>query len=359
MTAEKGALTLREINNQPKAWQHTIRIVEAQKVQLLSLAEGVDEVIFTGCGSAYNVSVALAPTLQHYIGVRSHAVPAAELVYFPETVFGQKASCLVVAIARSGETTETVGACKTAQGRGLRTLAITCHAGSTLARLADEAIVLTEANEQSVVTTQSVTSMMLCGQVLSALIAGDQQSQEALRQLPEWGRQSLAAAHQMGREIAGDETIEKYAFVGNGPYVGLARECQLKVKEMMLQPSDAYPMFDFRHGPKANVDGHMLVTALVSDRVQTEEAAFLEDMKRLNGKLLVLCDRAEGQLAQKADYLFEVGSGLPDFAREVLYMPVIHYLAYYRCLARGYDPDNPVNLTYWVELAEREGQARE
>ena len=89
---------------------------------------------------------------------------------------------------------------------------------------------------------------------------------------------------------------------------------------MMLQPSDAYPMFDFRHGPKANVDGHMLVTALVSDRVQSEESTFLGDMKQLNGKLLVLCDRAEGRLAQKADYLFEVRSGLPDFAREVLGM---------------------------------------
>jgi glucosamine--fructose-6-phosphate aminotransferase (isomerizing) len=349
--AEKGTQTLLEINNQPEAWQHTIRRVEEQKKQLLALAEGVEEVIFTGCGSSYNVSVALAPTFQHFTGVWSRSVPAAELIYFPETVFGRKANCLVVAITRSGETTETVGACKAAKARGLRTLAITCHAGSTLTRLADEAFVLTEADEQSVVTTQSLTSMILCGQVLSALIASDQQSLEALRQVPEWGRKSQAAAHRLGREIADDEAIEKYAFVGNGPYLGVARECQLKLKEMVLLPSDAYPMFDFRHGPKANVDGHMLVTTLVSDRVQSEESAFLEDMKQLNGKLLVLCDRAGGRLAQKADYLFEVKSGLPDFAREVLYVPVIHYLAYYRSLARGYDPDNPVNLTYWVELA--------
>ncbi len=351
MIAEKGAQTFREINNQPEAWEHTIRRVEEQKAQLQALADGVEQVIFTGCGSSYNASVALAPTFQHFTGIRSRSVPAAELIYFPETVFAEKARQLVVTIARSGETTETVGACKAAESRSLRTLAITCHADSTLTRLADESILLAEADEKSVVTTRSLTSMILCGQMLGAVIAGDENSLEALRQLPECGRQVLPAAQRLGRAIADDEAVEKYAFVGNGPYLGLARECQLKLKETVRLPSDSYPMFDFRHGPKSNVDEHMLVTLLASDRVQAEENVFLEDMKQLNGKLLVLCDRAESGPAQKADYLFEAGTGLPDFAREVLYMPVVHYLAYYRSLARGNDPDNPVNLTYWVELA--------
>jgi glucosamine--fructose-6-phosphate aminotransferase (isomerizing) len=350
MMAKRGAQTLLEINRQPEAWQHTIRRVEEAKGQLMALTDGVDEVVFTGSGSGYNVSLVLAPTFQHFTGVPSHSAPAAELIHFPETVFARKTKCLVVLITRSGETTEAIGACKAAKERGCRTLAITCHADSTLARLTDSALVLTEASERSVVTTQSLTSMVVCGQVFSALVAGDEQSLEAMRRLPECGRQSLAAAHRLGEEIAANEAIEKFAFAGNGPYLGLARECQLKLKEMVLQPSDAYPLFDFRHGPCSNVDEHMLVAVLVSDRAQREESAFLRDMRRLNGKLLVLCDRAEGLLTEEADYVFEVGSGLPDFRREVLYMPVIHYLAYHRALARGYDPDNPVNLTYWVDL---------
>ncbi|MCX6071714.1 MAG: SIS domain-containing protein [Chloroflexi bacterium] len=351
MMATRGAQTLAEINRQPEAWTHTIRNVEAQKGQLLALAKGVEEVIFTGSGSAYNVSMVLAPTFQHFTGVRARSAPAAELIHFPETVFPQTKKCLVVTITRSGETTEAIGACSAAQERGCRTLGITCHTDSTLVRLADSTLILADANERSVVTTQSLTSMVLCGQVLSALIADDRPSLEAMRQVPEWGRQRIAAAHQLGQQIADNEAIDKFAFVGNGPYLGLARECQLKLKEMVLQPSDAYPLFDFRHGPKSNVDGHMLVTVLVSDRAQREEATFLRDMRQLNGKLLVLCDRAEGPMAQDADYMFKTDSGLPDFAREVLYMPVIHYLAYYRSLALGYDPDNPVNLTYWVDLA--------
>jgi glucosamine--fructose-6-phosphate aminotransferase (isomerizing) len=351
MTAAKGGQTLAEISRQPEAWRHTIRRIEGQKGQLLALVEGVEEVIFTGSGSAYNVSMVLAPTFQHFTGLRTRFAPSAELIHFPETVFPQTKNCLVVTITRSGETTEAIGACSAARERGCRTLAITCHSESTLARLADGALVLTEANEQSVVTTQSLTSMVLCGQVFSALVADDQKALEAMRQVPEWGQQRMAKALEIGKQIADNDAIEKFAFVGNGPYLGLARECQLKLKEMVLQPSDSYPLFDFRHGPTSNVDEHMLVTVLVSDRAQGEEEAFLRDMRGLNGKLLILCDRSGSSLAQEADYVFDANTGLPDFCREVLYMPVIHYLGYYRALALGYDPDNPVNLTYWVNLA--------
>jgi glucosamine--fructose-6-phosphate aminotransferase (isomerizing) len=351
MTNEKGTQTLREINNQPEAWRHTIHRVNGQKTDILALARGADEVIFTGCGSAHNVSVTLAPTFQHFTGIRSLSVPAAELVHFPETVLVEKSNCLVVAIARSGETTETVGACEMARAKGARILAITCHDGTTLSGLADATLVLKEADENSVVTTQSLTSMVLCGQVLSALIAEDHPSMEALRQLPDLGHKILAASQAMGQEIAGDESIRKFAFVGNGPFLGLALESQLKIKEMALQPSDGYPMLDFRHGPMSNVDQDMLVTAFVSERAQVEETAFLEDMKRLNGKLLVVCDHAASPLALKADHLFEADSGLPDFVRGVLYMPVVHYMAYYRSIARGFDPDNPLHLPYWVDLA--------
>jgi len=351
MAANRGVQTLQEIHHQPDAWEHTIRRVGDARAQLLELAEGVDEVIFTGSGSGYNVGMVVAPTFQHFTGIRSRSAPAAELIHFPETVFARETKYLVVPITRSGETTEALGACRSAKERGHRTLAITCHPDCTLVSLTDGALVLTEANEKSVVTTQSLTSMVLCGQVFSALVAGDHQSIEQMKQLPAWGRQRLPVARRLGEEIADVKSLNKFAFVGNGPYLGLARECQLKLKEMVLQPSDAYPLFDFRHGPKSNVDEHMLVTVLASDRAQREETAFLKDMRKLNGRPLVLCDRADGQLAQDADYVFEVGSGLSDFCREILYMPVIHYLAYYRSLALGFDPDNPLHLTYWVDLA--------
>jgi glucosamine--fructose-6-phosphate aminotransferase (isomerizing) len=193
--------------------------------------------------------------------------------------------------------------------------------------------------------------MIICGQAIAAVIAGNADYLTQLKRLSAVGPRIVEEAWGVSRRLVETEEITKFAFVGNGAFIGLAKECQLKLKEMVLLPSDAYPMFDYRHGPKSNVDEHMLLTMLISDRARAEEIVFLRDMKDLNGTLLVLCDQADEVIRQLADYVVEVRSDLPDFARDVLYMPMIHCLAYYTALARGYDPDNPVNLTYWVELA--------
>jgi glucosamine--fructose-6-phosphate aminotransferase (isomerizing) len=277
-------------------------------------------------------------------------VPAADCIYFPRIVFPQHQHSLVVAVSRSGDTTETVNACAAAQAQGSKTLAITCYPESRLAEMADFALILEAANEKAVVTTQSLTSMILCGQELAALVSGRQDYLKQLQNLPVIGNEVLAKTYQTGRKLGQNPAISRFAFVGNGPYYGLARECQLKIKEMTLLPSDSYPVLEFRHGPKSNVNGQMLVTLLLSDAAREAEVEFLEEMKALGGLTLVICDQADMQLSNLADTVVELDSRLPDFARDILYMPVVHFLAYYRSLLEGQDPDYPANLDYAVIL---------
>jgi glucosamine--fructose-6-phosphate aminotransferase (isomerizing) len=156
-------------------------------------------------------------------------------------------------------------------------------------------------------------------------------------------------SHDLGMRIAQDASIGRYAFVGSGPLRGVAREAQLKIKEMVLAPSDSYPLLDFRHGPKSNVNEQMLVTLFSGDRMGDVEQEFVEEMKGLGGKLCVICDEASPELAAAADYLFEVRCGLPDFARSILQILPVHFLAYFKSLAVGLSPAEPANLSYWVE----------
>jgi glucosamine--fructose-6-phosphate aminotransferase (isomerizing) len=347
----RGQYTFAEILNQPNAWAETIQLVDARASALSALIDGVDEVVFTGCGSGLNASRAAAPAFQHFTGIRARAVPAAEVVYFGDSVLARQGASLVVLVSRSGETTETVMAGEVARARGFKTLAITCYPRSSMAQAATQSLALEAANEQSVTTTQSLTSMVLCGQLLAGVVAGHHEYLEQLRRLPELGGQVIEQYQDLGRRIAEDDRITRFAFVGSGPYYGLARESQLKVKEMVLLPSDAYPVLDYRHGPKSNVDEHMLVTLLMSDSARRVESEFLHEMKGLGGNLFVVCDQAGPEVEACADYLAAVGSGLPEFVRDILYMPPIHFLAYYKSMLRGQDPDNPANLTYWVETA--------
>jgi glutamine---fructose-6-phosphate transaminase (isomerizing) len=210
-------------------------------------------------------------------------------------------------------------------------------------------LVLEPANEASVTTTQSLTSMILCGQAMAGAVAGDGAYMGQLGELPALGRELIDPAHELGRRIADTANITRFAFVASGPLRGLARECQLKIKEMVLAPSDSYPLLDFRHGPKSNVNEQMLVTLLAGDRTRRVEIEFLNEMQGLGGKLFVSCDEADAGLAAPAGFLFQAGSGLPDFARLILQILPVHFLAYYKSLAAGLSPAAPQNLSYWVE----------
>jgi glucosamine--fructose-6-phosphate aminotransferase (isomerizing) len=349
MPSKADKVMLAEILNQPDAWAATLDIVHAQSARLQEVAQGVDEVVFTGCGSGLNAAHAIAPCYQQVTGVRARAVPAAEIVFYPGMAFDRVSRPLVVSISRSGSTTEVVSAQEAVARWGYRTLAITCRPGSPLATDADAALVLEPAGEASVTTTQSLTSMILCGQTMAGILAGEDEYLDQLFDLPALGHTLLEPAHELGRRIAQEADIDRFAFVASGPLFGLAREAQLKIKEMVLAPSDAYPMLDFRHGPKSNVNERMLITLLSGDVTRRVEVEFAEEMKELGGVLLVIGDRVQPELAAFADYVFDVNSGLADYARSILQILPLHFLAYYRSLAEGLSPAEPANLTYWVE----------
>jgi glucosamine--fructose-6-phosphate aminotransferase (isomerizing) len=349
MPSHADEAMLAEILSQPRVWAATLQIVRAEAARLRELTDGVDEVVFTGCGSGLNAAVAIAPCYQHITGRRARAVPAAEIVFYPDTVFAGWERYLVVSISRSGSTSEVVSAQRAAASYDYPTIAITCRPESPLAREAETALVLEPANEASITTTRSLTSMILCGQAVAGVVGDDAAYLDQLAQLPTFGQVIRPHSHDVGLRIAQDPGVERFAFVGSGPLIGVAREAQLKIKEMVLAPSDAYPLLDFRHGPKSNVNERMLVTLFSADRTRGVEVEFSEEIKSLGGKLFVICEEADAALSAAADYLFEVRCTLPDFARSILQMLPVHFLAYFKSLALGRSPAEPANLSYWVE----------
>ena len=346
-----GAFVSEEIASQGRAWAEVIPLVTERAKALQELFRGIEEVVFTGCGSGLNASLCGASVLQMQTGISARAVPAAEVYLFPSSVLPRGRETLAVLISRSGKTTEVVRALGCLHGQGIHTLGITCTEGSPLAMESDLALVLTPLVEQAVATTRSLTGMILTTQLVAAIVSRSEAYLDELRRLPEHCQSQMGDFQELGQAIGQRTDLTKYAFVGNGPFFGLAQECQLKVKEMVLLPADAYPLLDFRHGPQSNVDREMLVVAFISDTAPQEETQFLREMKARGGVTWALCDRADDELRACADYLVESRSGLGEFARGVLYMPAVQYMAYYRSLSRGLNPDEPRNLSYWVDTS--------
>ena len=357
MTGEKGEngnnpgrKTYEEISNQAGAWSDTINLIDARRKDFADLFSGSEQVVFSGCGSAYNASFAIAPWFQAMTGIPSRAVHASEFFLFNRMFFDPKRKSTAVVLSRSGATTETVTAMRSAAELGCRTLAVTCFEDSPMSREADQALVLEGASEKSVATTRSLTSMVLAGNYLAARVAGDDDLAEAYRKLPAIASSKMPAFDALAERISRISAIRKFAFVGSGTYYGLAREAQLKVKETTLLPADAYVSLDYQHGPMSNVDEHMLVTILSSDAGHQYDQVLAHNMKALGGRVLVLTDRRVEDFIDCSDFVMQLDSGLGDGVRDILYMPTLQYLAWYKAVSEGHDPDHPRNLHYYVEL---------
>jgi glucosamine--fructose-6-phosphate aminotransferase (isomerizing) len=76
----------------------------------------------------------------------------------------------------------------------------------------------------------------------------------------------------------------------------------------------------------------------------------LEDVQKLGARILVLTEDTAAFSCRWADHVVELHSSLNEWERVPLYLPVLQRLAYHRAVAKGLDPDHPLNLSAVVEL---------
>jgi glucosamine--fructose-6-phosphate aminotransferase (isomerizing) len=353
MMAQGQPYTIQEILTQPTAWADALADVKAKAENLESLfaRQEFQEVIFIGCGSTYYLALAAAQVFQALTGVRARGLPSSEPLLFPATSYGPQQT-LLVAVSRSGETTETVRAVRAfSDDRGAPVVAITCYPRSSLARDAGRiGVVLTtrQGQEKSIAQTRSFASMLVAAQGFAGVVKNSVPFVKSLEGLPLVGDWLLQERTELPRELGEDMALQRFFFLGSGPNYGLACETMLKMKEMSLSYSEAYHFLEFRHGPKSMVDDSSLVVGLISDGAREEEIAVLQEMQGLGATVLALADYDFG--LEDFEHVVAFKSGTSDYGRGVLYLPLLQLLAYYRSIAKGLDPDHPANLDAVVKL---------
>jgi fructoselysine-6-P-deglycase FrlB-like protein len=292
------AITAAEIASQPDLWPRAAQLaVDAADVLP---ARGARTCV-VGCGTSLFIAQAWAALRERAGHGQTDAFAASEL---PD---GRRYDVLV-AISRSGSTSEVVHAL----GRDVaqRTVAITADRDAPVAGAADDAVALDFADEQSVVQTRFATTVLAL-----------------LRELVQPGAAERAAADArcaLERPLPVDpEAVEQWTFLGRGWTVGLAQEAALKLRESAQAWTEAYPMFEYRHGPISIAAPGRVVWSL--DPLDPSLAA---DLERIGA--IVVADE------------------LDPLASLVLAQRTAVALA----TARGLDPDRPRNLARSVILAD-------
>src|SRR5438105_6185242 len=331
-----------EILSQPQVWRECLAAMAASAT-LQEICDGAArdaEWLFIGCGSSYYIAQTAAASFTS-LGLQARAVPPSELLLFPNLVLDHRAHPQVpVLISRSGRTSEILQACEFLEKEcGIRTIAITCSAGEALERIARFTLRTPAANELSTVMTRSFTSMLLALQYLGASVARNPAFLEALKLLPAAFAAPLEETQSRVREFVSQHDFLDYVFLAQGPLVGIAKECALKVTESSSSYVQSFHTMEFRHGPKAIVTRDLLAIFLLSESGYAAEVEMLEEVKELGGTTMVVANRADARGRKSADVVIELNLALPELARLAAYAPCGRLSGPYPGLKKGLNPD--------------------
>jgi glucosamine--fructose-6-phosphate aminotransferase (isomerizing) len=288
------------------------------------------KLVFVGCGSSYNLAMSLSAAANAQ-GFTAIAVPGHEWLRRPTSYIPNPTTAEVVAISRSGESTETVEAAKSSRAAGVHVTAITCEPHSSLARTATTVLAASTHPEEGIVMTTSASLMLLLGLQFLGLQVPAQAISEA--------EKLLLALDEAGSRFFEDRS--HFVYLGGGSLYGVAAEGALKLQEMSCTVTQAYHPLEYRHGPVSVLDDRSIVVLLYSAEARAEEA------------------RLAGELSAKGAFVLGMGGpGDLEFSveaatdlRGLIYMPSLQLLGERLAMLCKLDTGAPRHLTKVVRIA--------
>ncbi|MCI9888462.1 SIS domain-containing protein [Micrococcales bacterium 31B] len=285
-----------ELTSQPDVWRQAATTASENATLLPQPGQRIAVV---GCGTSWFIA-------QAYAVLREEAGEGVTDAFAGSEYPLSRDYDLIVAITRSGTTTEILDLVTAVKGR-VKTLVITGDPTKPGMTVGDAAIVMPYADEQSVVQTRFATA------ALTLLRAGLGHDIEAL---------ATACERALAEDLPADIlTKTQFTFLGRGYSVGLANEAALKMREASIAWAESYPGMDYRHGPISITDE--------------------------NSAVILLGDAPEGLVGEIA----AVGGTAYQWNEDGQVTLVrCHRLAVANALKKGLNPDTPRNLTRSIIL---------
>ena len=347
--------TLREICQQPVTWTDTARRLLHFRHAMAESLGSYRRIVLTGSGSSQYAGECAAPFLRRSLG-RSVTVAGGGDLLLNRASTADGEPTLVVSLARSGESPESVAVVETLLETepGTRHLIITCNANGTLAREFAGSPRVTvvslgdEVNDRSLVMTSSFTNLVLGASFLGWLDRTDE-FRAAVDRAGHAGERILECWPDRLADLA-PANIERIVFLGSGSRFGAAREGALKLLEMTAGrvATMAETYLGLRHGPMCFIDDRTLVVCFLS--ADPVIRRYEDDLIReLHDKQLGACklfagleDPGRGLIGPRD---LSVSYRLPDSATNdemaVLDVMLAQILGFQRCRLEGLSPDSP------------------
>jgi tagatose-6-phosphate ketose/aldose isomerase len=347
--------TLREILQQPATWLVTGRQLASISDELLQTVDGAATLVLTGSGSSEYAGESVRLPLQNRLKIPALTLGGGMLLTHGSKAIGPSRPGLMVSLARSGDSPESVEAISIVLETepDFRHLVITCNAQGRLATTYRDdprvkvVLLADQTNDRSLVMTSSFTNMVLAASALGWLrTPGEYMG--LVRGLSQKADE-LLSTHFDTLAAAARREFHRAVFLASGARLGAARESALKMVEMtagrVSAMSETY--LGLRHGLMSAVHPDTLIVCFLSSQppVRAYECDLIRELneKQLGMAKIIFGEAIPADLVQEGDVTIEC-SGVADLGDDN--MPVLdvmlgQVLGLFRSMKEGLQPDSP------------------
>ena len=368
VSAAKGAykhFMLKEIMEQPQCIMDTFRgraIFDPPGIDLedLHIADDVfrriSRVVLVGMGTSNHAAMIGRTYFERIAGIPAEIDNSSEFRY-RDALIGP--DTLVISVAQSGETVDTLEAMADAKRRGAPQITICNVPGAQTTRVADGYVLTRCGPEVAVASTKTLTASMTALYLLAIHVARVRGAIDDIRvgQL----LADLARMPQlMGRVLTTEPAIaaiasriaqsQNFLFLARGLEYPMAMEGALKLKEVSYIHAEGYPAGEMKHGPIALIDRNMPVVALaLDDGTRDKMLSNIEQVRARDGVVIGVITEGDTELASKCEHVIELPPA-PPLLYPLLSAIPMQLLSYHIAVRRGCDVDQPRNLAKTVTV---------
>jgi glucosamine--fructose-6-phosphate aminotransferase (isomerizing) len=368
VSAAKGAykhFMLKEIMEQPECVIDTLRgraVFDPPGVALEPVGVSdqtlrrVSRVVLIGMGTSMHAAMVGRTYFERIAGIPAEVDNSSEFRY-RDALIGP--DTLVVSVAQSGETVDTLEAMADAKRRGAPQVTICNTPGAQSTRIADGVVLTRCGPEVAVASTKTLTSSITALCLLAAHVGRVRGTVDDERLAALIGALSQAPGL-MGRVLALDARVrdiaislaehEDFLFLARGAQYPMAMEGALKLKEVSYIHAEGYPAGEMKHGPIALIDRSMPVVALaLDDGTRDKMLSNIEQVRARDGIVVGIISERDDELAAKCDVSLELPRYDPLLLPLLTAIPM-QLLSYHIATRRGCDVDQPRNLAKTVTV---------
>jgi len=365
--AEKGGFEdfmLKEIYEQPDAVRNTMRgrMNERGRIALDEVSwsqddlRAINKIVVVACGTSFHAGMAAKHAIEHWTRIPVELDYASEFRY-RDPVLDRHS--LVIGIAQSGETADTLAAVRFAKEMGAKVVAVTNVVGSSITRDADAVLFTHAGPEIGVAATKTFLAQLVAINVFALYLAQERGSMpesklfetiDAMQRLPEQIEETLLVHDDVARAAKRYAEAGDFVFIGRGVGNSVAMEGALKLKEISYIHAEGYPAGELKHGPIALIEkGVPVVAILTGKRLYDKMLANVEEVRARGADTILIAPRGDERARSLANELFEVPVTKPLLSPILDTIP-LQLLAYHIAKERGLSPDKPRNLAKSVTV---------